>query len=228
MIQYIHRLRQLLPLLALLVAAGCGSSSGPRITITWRSPKPEVSRGTSLLYRSIKIGEVEKTESSTSGFTVHARLGRKYAHYVTEDCTFVVRKGTETQPAHIEVRPLKKDSRPAMDGAVFAGAESDLEASALVLVTDWTRTAILAAVAVGLVILLVFLTKLLFKLWSLVVCAAAGVAAAWYFSPIADQLLRNWLPWEVRTDLIAYVVVFLAGYIIAAIIVGILKRPLRA
>lgn len=225
------QLRRALPIalaLSAVIWAGCGPSWGPRITINWRNPKPEVTEGTPLIYQSIKIGEVKKTETGGNGFVVHARLYKKYAHYVTEDCSFLVQTGKEGQPVFIEVRPLKKDAPPAKDGAVFAGSESELEAHARALATDWKRTAVLAAVAIGVILLLVFLSKLFLKLWALILCAAVGAVAAYYLSPMADQLLRNWLPGEVRTDLIAYAVAFLAGYIAATIIVGILKKPLRA
>jgi len=225
--QVLHRLWQWLPMVALLAAIGCGPSYGPRISINWRSPKPEVNEGTPLLYQSIKIGEVQKVETGGNGFVVRARLYKKYAHYVTEDCTFLVQKGNGGQPAFIEVRPLKKDAPAAKDGAVFAGSESELEAGARALATDWKRTAVLAAVAIGVILLLVFLTKLFFKLWALIFCVAGGAVAAHYLSPLADQQLRNYLPGDVRTDLIAYAVAFLGGYIIATIIVGIMKKPLR-
>jgi hypothetical protein len=226
--QVLHRLWQWLPMVTLLAAIGCGPSLGPRISINWRSPKPEVKEGTPLLYQSIKIGEVKKVETGGNGFVVQARLYKKYAHYVTEDCTFMVQKGEGEQAAFIELRPLKKDSPPAKDGAVFAGSESELEAGVRALATDWKRTAVLATVAIGLILLLVFLTKLFFKLWALILCVAVGAVTAYYLSPWADQQLRNYLPGDVRTDLIAYAVAFLGGYIIATIIVGILKKPLRA
>jgi hypothetical protein len=226
--QHLRHLWQWLPILAVLAAIGCGPSFGPRISINWRSGKPEVTEGTALLYQSIKIGEVKKVETGGNGFVVQARLYKKYAHYVTEDCTFLVQKGEEGQPAFIEVRPLKKDSPAAKDGAVFAGSESELEAGARALATDWKRTSVLAAVAIGVILLLVFLSKLFFKMWALILCVVAGAVGAYYLSPIADEQLRNHLPPEVRTDLIAYAVAFLGAYIIATVIVGILKKPLRA
>jgi len=226
--QVLHRLWQWLPMVALLVAIGCGPSFGPHISINWRSPKPEVKEGTPLLYQSIKIGEVKKVETGGNGFVVQVRLYKKYAHYVIEDCTFLVQKGEGEQAPSIEVRPLKKDSPPAKDGAVFAGSESELEAGTRALATDWKRTAVLGAVAIGVILLLVFLTKLFFKLWVMIFCVAGGAVAAYYLSPLADQQLRNYLPGDVRADLIAYAVAFLGGYIIATIIVGIMKKPLRA
>jgi len=207
--------------------AGCGPTWGPRIIINWRNPKPEVKDGTPLLYQSIKIGEVKKAESTGSGFVVQARLYKKYAHYVTEDCTFLVQKGTNGQTAFIDVRPLKKDALPAKDGAVFAGSESELEAGARALATDWKRTGILGALVIVIILLLVYLSKMFLKLWALVFCLAGGCVAACFLWPFADGLLQNFFPKDVRTDLIAYAVAFLCGYIIATIVVGIMKKPLR-
>ena len=45
---------------------------------------------------------------------------------------------------------------------------------------------------------------------------------------MAKQQLRNYLPADVRIDLVAYAVAFLGGYISATIVLGILKKPLRA
>ncbi len=215
-------------MLVVLVVVGCGPSWGPQISINWRNPKPDVIADTPLLYQSIKIGEVKKVASTGSGVVTYARLYKKYAHYVTEDCTFLVQSGKAGQPAFIEVRPLKKDVPVAKDGAVFAGSESELEAGARVLATDWNRTSVLAAVVIGVILLLVFMSKLFFKLWALAMCMLAGLAASYYCSPIVEQQLRNYLPADVRIDLIAYAVAFLGGYISATIFLGILKKPLRA
>lgn len=226
--QCVDRLCKWLPILALMAVTSCSPSWGPRISIHWRSPKPEVTEKTSLFYHSIKIGEVTKTETTAQGFVAHARLYTKYAHYVREDSRFLVQKGREGQPAFVEVRPIRKDAPAVKDGSVLMGAESELEVTADALITDWKRTAVLAAVAIGLILLLVFLSKQIFKLWALLFCTLVGAVAAYYLSPVADQQLRNYLPSDVRTDLIAYAVAFLVGYIIATIIVGILKKPLRA
>jgi len=218
----------LLALWLLVVVAGCGRSWGPQISINWRTAKPEIVQGTPLKYMSIKIGEVQKVEAAGQGVTVQARLYKKYAHYVTEECTFLVQKGTDKEGVFIEVRSLKTDAPPAKDGAVFAGSDSELEVKAHALVTDWKKTATLAAVAIGVILLLLFLTKLFFKLWALVACAAAGGLAAYYLSPFVEQQLRGFLPSEVRVDLIAYAVAFLGGYILATAIVGVLLKPARA
>ena len=224
----IRDLYRWIPVLVVLAVVGCGPSWGPQISINWRNPKPEVTVGTPLLYQSIKIGEVKKVATAGSGVVTYARLFKKYAHYVTEDCTFLVQSGKAGQPAFIEVRPLKKDVPVAKDGAVFAGSESELEAGARVLATDWKRTSVLAAVAVGVILLLVFLSKLFFKLWALAACAVVGGLAAYNLSSIVEQQLRHFLPPEVRVDLIAYAVAFLGGYILATAIVGILLKPARA
>lgn len=226
--EFCRNVTRWMPLLALFALVGCGPAWGPQITVNWRNPKPDVTAGTPLLYQSIKIGEVKKTETTGQGFVTHARLYRKYAHYVTEDCTFLVQKGIDGQASFIEVRPLKRDAKAAKDGAAFAGSESELEASARALTTDWKRTTVLAAVAIGVILVLVFVTKQFFKLWALALCVAVGAVSAYYLSPFADQQLRNLLPAEIRSDLIAYAVAFLGGYIIATVVVGILKKPLRA
>jgi len=213
---------------AVLLLVGCGPSMGPRISIKWRSPKPDIKDNTPLIYMTLTIGEVKKVESGGNGFIVHAGLYKKYAHYVREGTTFIVQKGGKGQKTVIEVRPTQKDAPAATDGAVFSGSESELEAGVRALVTDWKRTATLAAVAIGVILLLLFLTKLFFKFWALVVCVIGGAAAARYLSPFVDQRIHGLLSADVRTDLVAYAVAFLAGFIVANIVVGILFRPLRS
>jgi hypothetical protein len=225
---YINRVVCYLLVYSVFLLAGCGPSMGPRISIKWRSPKLDVKNNTPLVYMSLTIGKVNKVESGDNGFIVQADLYKKYAHYVRESSTFLVRKGAESQKTVIEVRPTIKDAPAAMDGAVFSGSDSELEAGVRALVTDWKRTAVLAAVAIAVILLLLFLTKLFFKFWALVVCVISGAAAARYLSPFIDQRLHGLLPANVRSDLIAYAVAFLAGFIIANIVVGILFRPLRS
>jgi uncharacterized membrane protein required for colicin V production len=117
--------------------------------------------------------------------------------------------------------------RETKDGAVFTGAGPDLEANVRALTTDWKRTAVLAAVAIGMILVLIVLSKLLFRLWVLILCIVAGGAAAYYLSPYVDQILQSYLSPDVRTDLIAYAAAFLGGYIVAALIIGILRKLAR-
>jgi len=212
----------------LILSSACGPAWGPRISIHWKSFKPEVMQKTPLKYQTITIGLVEKVEGEGWGTTAHARLYRKYAHYVRENTTFLVKKDPADNSIFIDVRPLKRDAPAARDGAVFSGSESDLEAGVRTLVTDWKRTAILAGAAVVVILLLLFLFKLFFKLWALILCLAGGAASAYYLSHWVDQRLQMMLPAEVRSDLVAYVVAFLGGFIVANIIVGILFRPMKS
>lgn len=211
-----------------LLLVGCGPSMGPRISIKWRNPKPDIKASTPLFYRSLIIGEVKKVESGGSGFIVHAELYKKYAHYVREGSTFVVQKGGKGQKTNIEVRAASKDAPYATDGAVFSGSESELEAGIRALVTDWKRTAAIAAVAIAAILLVLLLTKIFFKFWVLIVCVVSGAATARYISPLVDQQIHGLLPADVRSDLIAYAIAFLGGFLVANFIVGILFRPLRS
>lgn len=208
------------------ILASCNPAKGPQIGIHWRSPKPEVRRGTPLVYKSITIGSVEELDTAKGGYFVKARLFRKYAHYVRDETTFLVlsAKGDKT---FIDVRPLRKAAPVAGEGEIFTGSESEIEAGVRALTTDWKRTTTLAAVSIGVIVLLLFLTKLFFKSWALLACIAGGAASAYYLAPLFDQRIRLLLPETVRTDLIAYAAAFLAGYIVVNVVIGILFRPLR-
>jgi hypothetical protein len=179
------------------------------------------------VYQSIRIGEVQNIETTMQTLTVHARLYRKYAFYVTKECTFLVKTNPDDKRTFIDVRPLNKDAPPAAEGSVFAGADSELGATVAGMVTDWKKTAVLVAVGIGVILLLVFLSKLFLKLWVLVACLMAGAAGANYLAPYLTPFLAGKLPADLRADLVAYVVGFLCGYLGACLILSILKQPLR-
>jgi hypothetical protein len=114
--------------LVVLVIAGCGSR-GPRITVNWRKPKPELAENTSLRYQSIEVGVVRYVQAAPGGgTTVTIRLKPKYAHYVREKSTFLVEAPKGGQAAYIDLVPLDRGAPQALPDAVFEGAESRLEA----------------------------------------------------------------------------------------------------
>src|ERR1051325_1157410 len=159
--------------------------------------------------------------------SVHVRLRRKHSHYVTTQTTFIVRKPSTEERAFIEVIPLDREAPVAHEGARFVGSETDFEAGVRRLATDWKRTGILTAVGVVILLLLVGLTTLAFPLWAFLLCVAVGAAATYYCAPAMDQHLRTLLSSGIRTEILAWVIAFLAGYLLTAIILSILKHLLR-
>ena len=215
-------------LAVLLGAAGCGLR-GPQITVSWRKPKLEVKENTPLRYQSVEIGGVEQVQATTlgGGTTVTIRLRRKYAHYVREKSTFVVEVPAPGEEAYIDLVPLDADSPPAQAGAVFQGAETRLEATGVKLLTDWKRTLLILGLVAGVLVLLVVLTKIVFKLWVLFVCVAAGVAGVYLVGEYLTALLAPYLPANVPPNVVGAAAAFLAGYIVGTVILGILVRPFR-
>jgi len=212
----------------LLLIVGCGSPSwGPTIHISWERPKPELKSEIPLKYMGITVGMVQKVNSTDTGITIDARLYQKYAHYVREQSTFIFQAATANQPAYIEVFPLVKDALPVAEGAILHGAESRLEANLEAIATDWVKMAVGLGVSVMMIILLMLVIKLVFKLWALVMCIGLGAAGTIFLSPILEIQLRSLLPKDMRADLLAYILSFLAGCLLASIVLGIVVRPFR-
>lgn len=214
-------------MLAVFSMTACGAVQGPEIQVTWASPKPGLVPGTPLTYQRIEIGKVTARVPVVNGFAVKARLDSKYAHYVREQTAVLFQPATNGQPAYLEVIPVVLDAPPVKDGAIIRGAESRQEAWGKMLLTDWRRTALFGGVAVGVVLLLLVALKLLFRLWGVVACFAAGAASAAWFSGNIEALLRPRLAANLRVDLLAYVAAFFLGCLAASIIVGLILRPLR-
>jgi hypothetical protein len=213
--------------LAVFSLMGCHAAQGPAIQITWASPKAGLVPGTPLTFQRIEIGKVTATVPVVNGFAVKARLDGKYAHYVREQAVVLFQPATNNQPAYLEVISVVPEAPPVKDGAILQGAESRQEAWGKMLLTDWRRTALFGGVAVVAVLLLLVALKLLFKLWGVVACIAAGVASAVWFSGNIEALLRPRLAANVRVDLLAYAAAFFLGCLAASIIVGLILRPLR-
>jgi hypothetical protein len=229
----VHRLSSfvvgtLLAVLVPLFLVGCGAWRGPRITVVWSEAKPAIASESPVRYQSIQVGAVKQVVPSGFGIEVTIALKKKYAHYVRTESTFLVRSGTGAEPAFIEVLPLNPDSAPAVDGARFQGANSEARAQVLAWTTDWKRTAIYIGIGLGLVVLLILAGKILFKLWVLVVCLAGGAAAAAFLTPYIQGPIAQYIPMDARPDLVAYVAAFAAGYLVAAVLLALLRAPFRS
>jgi hypothetical protein len=213
--------------LAVYSLTGRSAAQGPEIQVTWASPKAGLVPGTPLTYQRIEIGKVTATVPVVNGFAIKARLDSKYAHYVKEKTAMLFHPATNGQPAYLEVIPMVPDAPPVKDGAILRGAESRQEAWGKMLLTDWRRTALFGGAAVVAALLLLVALKLLFRLWGVLACLAAGVASAAWFSGSIEAWLRPHLAANVRVDLLAGVAAFFLGCLAASIIVGLILRPLR-
>lgn len=214
-------------LLVVFPLTGRSAAQGPEVQVTWASPKQGLGPGAPLTYQRIEIGRVTAAFPAVNGFAVKVRLESKHAHYVREQSVVLFQPATNNHPACLEVIPVAPDAPPVKDGAILQGAESRQEAWGKMLLTDWRRTALFGGIAVAVALLLLVALKLLFRLWGVLACLAAGVASAVWFSGNIEAGLRPHLAANLRVDLLAYVAAFFLGCLVASIIVGLILRPLR-
>jgi hypothetical protein len=224
--------RALFSALILLVSsfllAGCSWFDGHPVTVTWSEPKAGVQEGVPVRYQSVQVGEVKKVTPAGRGMEATIKLRKKYAHYVRVESTFLVRPAKDGQPLFIEVVPLNPDSAPAPAGAKFQGADSELAAKVREWTTDWKRTAIYVGIGLGAVVLLILISRSLFKMWAMTLCLAGGAVASVFLTPYAQGYFAQWIPADARPDLLAYVAMFALGYLAATILISLLKAPLHA
>ena len=209
---------------AAIVLAGCG---GPRITVVWSESKAELKAESPVRYQSIQVGKVKTVTPAGRGTEVLIELKEKYAHYVRTESTFFVREAIGSESAFIEVIPTNLDSPPAVDGARFQGADSEVGAKLLAWTTDWKRTAIYVGVALAAMLLLMIVFRMLFKLGVLVISLAGGAASVIFLTPHIQGLVAQWIPMDSRPDIVAYVAAFAAGYLAATILLHFLRVPFR-
>jgi hypothetical protein len=223
------RLRVSFLALGVLASAGCGQR-GEKITVNWRKPKPQVTQGTPLRYKTIQIGQVEKVQPAESGdgTTVTIRVLPKYGHYVRAKSTFLVESPAGGHIAYIELIPLDRDGPPALPDAVFQGAESRIEARVERILTDWKRTTMIIALIAGVIVLLFVITRALFRLWALSLCLGSGVAGVLLGRDYLSTSLVPYLPPNVPANVVGMALAFLVGYVVGIILVSILLRPLVA
>lgn len=224
----------LLAVATVMMITGCGFRFGPHITVKWRSPKPGLVEKTPVRYAGagaggsqvwVDVGEVTKV--GPDGTTAEIGLFRKTAHYVTTRTTFLFRPTDGTLSAFVEVRALDKDAPPVQNGAILDGSESDLEAQARKLVTDWRQTSLWIGGGLLALLVLLLVAKLAFHFWALLVCLAGGAASAIYFHPMVENAILPYAPQGVRPDILAYVAGFLAGYLACMLLLALLRAPLR-
>ncbi|HNU51500.1 MAG TPA: MlaD family protein [Verrucomicrobiota bacterium] len=205
-----------------ILLTGCG---GPTIRITWDSPKPGLEQGVPLKYESVEVGKVTKVDTTAAGVTVTAKLRSASAHHVRVKSAFVFHPAGTNQPAYINIRALDRDSSPVQTGAILRGSASEEAATIEEILTDWKRTLLFCAMGIALLLVVVWLTKLLFKAWVLMFTVAAGVASTVFLSAWLEATLAPLLPPTLRVDLIAYVAAFVVGSVAASTLVGVLLRP---
>jgi hypothetical protein len=133
------------------------------------------------------------------------------------------------KPVHIIPKPvstfLRNHCPQTNETAVQLGLRS--AAKGQELITDWKRTAIVLALIAGVLILALFVTKVVFKLWALAICVAGGIAGAYFAGGQIAALLSPHLPANVPPNVVGLLGGFLAGYIIGTLLLTILLKPFR-
>lgn len=224
--------RILLPLIVMMAlflfgGSGCRRQlSGPHFTIAWDKAKPEVVVDQSVMYSGIEVGKVLEILPSAGGTSVKVGLHKQYAHYITEKTTFLAKAGDGANPAFIEAIALVKEAPPVQAGAVLAGSDSELEAKVRTWSTDWKKSILYGAIVLVAVLLLLLLGRLVLKMWTLVLCAVAGAAAAYYLAAPLEPYLRSVLPPGFRSDIFAYAAAFLLGCLGGVIVIGFIRSLL--
>jgi hypothetical protein len=221
------RRRLVVPLFLLILAIGL-TGCGPKIKITWSEPKSEITEGTLLRIAGAEVGKVTDVATDHGLFSVEARIYRKAKDQVRSESAFVLKKPGKNTPTHIEIVTLRAESGPIADGAIYKGAEHQLDVLYQSLSSDWPRTLTIIAVAKGVLLLGLMCFRQLRQLAAVLFCLGAGVAGAYYASPYAQSHLQRWVPVDFRPDLLAYVAGFLAAYIAALILVTLIRAPFAA
>ncbi len=213
---------RLVTLLLLVSLAVVLSGCGPKITVTWDSPKPGVRKDTKLCLAGVEVGHVTEVRSEFGRFIAEARIDRKRATDVKSESTFLVREAQGTTPAYVEVIAPATESPPVRDGAILHGSDSETGAQLRTLVGSWKPSALL--VAFGVIVLAVF-ARLFTRIAATIFCLGAGLAGACFGTPYAAPYLARWVPAEYRPDLLAYGIGFLVAYLIALLAVSLLRAP---
>ena len=200
--------------------AGCG----PKISVTWDSPKPEIHNDTKLCVSGVEVGHVTDAHSENGHFIARARLDRKHAADVKLDSSFLIRQ-PEGAPAYIDVISPSSDSPPVHDGAILRGSDTEVGAHLGAFGGNWKLGT--AGVVVGIVMLAVFAGAFI-RLAATMLCLGAGVAGAYFLPPYVLPYLARWVPAEFRPDLLAYVAGFLIAYMASLLLVHLLRAPASA
>jgi len=219
---------------ALALSGGC-QPSGPEITVRWARPKTIAEQtpvkygvqegGTNVL---VEIGQVAGVLEKADGTAYRVELSPRYAHYVTTNTVFLYESEAEGRAAFVEALPLDPDAPPVSAGATLKGVESRAEVAVRRLVKDWPRTLIIAGVGILLLLALFAIGKLMLRNWAILLCIAAGAACTIYLTPFVLDFLAPLLPPNIRADVVAYVSTFVAGYLLAMLVLGVLRHPLHA
>jgi hypothetical protein len=97
---------------------------------------------------------------------------------------------------------------------------------------DWVLTG--AAVVGGLltICMVIYIGKVILRLVAFALCVASGVGGIVVLSPWLRSVMPDVLPPQISarvgSGILAAVISFLAGYVAALVLIGILGRPLRA
>lgn len=203
------------------VLTGCG----PKITITWDSPKSEVGKDTKLCFAGVEVGHVADVRSEYGRFIVEARIDRKRATDVKSESIFLVRQAQGTGPAYIEVISPSSDSPPVKDGAILHGSDTETGAQVTKIIGNWKPGGLI--LIVGVIVLAVF-ARIFIRVAVTIFCLGAGLAGAYFAPPYALPYLDRLVPADFRPDLLANAVGFLVAYLIALLAVSLLRAPAAA
>ncbi len=131
-----------------------------------------------------------------------------------------------TQEPEVPEPPAKEadsDSTSQLDQLNFKEGDFDWR-------QDWWKALILVLGALFTILILLRIARQVFRIVIVTICLAAGTAGAYFFQPVTTPWLTEKLPKScasiIPVEYWAYFICFMASYLIATIILYILKKPI--
>ncbi|MCX7045148.1 MAG: MlaD family protein [Candidatus Sumerlaeota bacterium] len=217
--------RNLLLVLSLVAMAAC--SRQPDYMAVFQDVKNLEPRA-KVVCGNVIVGQVIGVDKQADGTTqVSIKVAKPYQSFIREKTVFFIhseKSGSKTQ-SYLRLNVLEGAGPLLPRGSVVRGAETELDTNEPAFVTNWKVTVVIGLLGLAAMAGLIrAFRKNLKGVLLFPTLGACLVLAAWLDNPLS-QVLADFVPFEWRPDLLAFVLLLLATYVIAGVMMVMIMRP---
>jgi hypothetical protein len=230
--------------IAILALNGCGGKPRPaRIEVHWGAAElaergiTSIAPQTAVALRrdsdaALLVGKVVQVALSDDQHIATVEIDPAWNHLVHRQATAVLMPAKDDAPARVDLVNAFPTGDAIEDGDQLIGSLPPKDSTLIGHIKrSWVLTSVAVLAGLLAVSLAVYLGGKFFRLVSFALCLAAGALSSTFLtSPVRDLIatvLSPEMATRIRPNEVSRIAAFLAGYILAIIILAVISQPLK-